>query len=61
MINKQIKKMKNYKHYQVIFTSNITGETSEIVIASSKSEAKNKVLTRKPYITIINCIDICLN
>jgi hypothetical protein len=50
--------MKNYKHYQVIFTSNTTGETSEIVIASCKSEAKSKVLTRKPYIIITDCIDI---
>jgi hypothetical protein len=49
--------MKNYKSYQVIYYC-IVGNDSEIVIASNKLEAKRKVLTKKPHVTIIDCINV---
>ena len=49
--------MKNYKSYQVIYYC-IIGNDSEIIIASNKLDAKKKVLTKKPYVTILDCIDI---
>lgn len=49
--------MKNYKSYQVIYHC-IIGSDSEIVIAINKLDAKKKVLTKKSYVTIIDCINV---
>jgi hypothetical protein len=53
--------MKHYKSYQVIFYSNSLGKDSSIVIACDKASAISKVLANKPYVTIIECIDISKN